>query len=135
MKEGTLKSPGNIEVVTIVEQSTCPVREVLDRVGDKWTVLIVVLLDERPHRFNELRRRVEGISQRMLTVTLRRLERDGLVLRTVTPSTPPQVEYSLTDLGRTLTEPIELLMHWANRYRSDIQAARIAFDERHPDDE
>lgn len=117
-----------VRVVTRSEQEGCPVREVLDRVGDKWSVLAVFLLAERPLRFNELGRAIEGISQRMLTLTLRRLERDGLVARHVEPTTPPSVEYSLTVLGRTLITPIEGLVAWANEHRLDVQRSREQFD-------
>lgn len=103
-------------------------REVLDRVGDKWSVLIIVLLGQRTHRFNELHRSIEGISQRMLTLTVRNLERDGLVKRTVYPTVPPRVDYELTDLGRTLLVPLAALADWADAHRGDIQAARDAHD-------
>jgi DNA-binding HxlR family transcriptional regulator len=108
----------------------CPVREVLDRVGDKWSVLVVVMLGERSHRFSELHRAIEGISQRMLTLTLRVLERDGLVSRTVHPTIPPRVEYALTELGRTLLVPLSELADWANGHREDILAARADYDSR-----
>lgn len=107
----------------------CPaVREVLHRVGDKWSVLAIALLGEGPMRFNELRRSIEGVSQRMLTLTLRNLERDGLVNRTVFPEIPPRVEYRLTRLGHTLLEPISELARWADEHRTAIQDARTAFD-------
>jgi DNA-binding HxlR family transcriptional regulator len=106
----------------------CPVREVLDRIGDKWSVLVVICLSEGTHRFSALRRRIEGISQRMLTETLRQLERDGLVQRTVFPTVPLRVEYQLTDLGRTLIEPIAALARWAEEHRPAIAAAREAYD-------
>jgi len=108
----------------------CPLRDVLDRVGDKWSVLVVVLLGNGRLRFSDLRRSVEGISQRMLTHTLRQLERDGLVERTVYPSVPVHVEYELTALGRTLIEPLEALAHWAESHRSVILSARAAYDSR-----
>jgi DNA-binding HxlR family transcriptional regulator len=104
------------------------VREVLSRVGDKWSVLIVGLLDRGPVRFNALRRSVDGISQRMLTLTLRGLERDGIVTRTVEPTTPPSVEYALTPLGRSLLKPISALAAWANEHRTTISQARGTFD-------
>lgn len=106
----------------------CPTREVLDRVGDKWSVLVIVMLGERMHRFNELHRAIEGISQRMLTLTVRALERDGLVNRTVYATVPPRVEYELTELGRTLLVPLEALDAWARAHRGDIQAAREEHD-------
>lgn len=106
----------------------CPVRDVLNRIGDKWSVQIVALLRDGPLRFNELKRSVDGISQRMLTLTLRGLERDGLLTRTVTPTTPPRVDYELTDLGRTLLGPIMSLADWADHNRTAIQSARVRFD-------
>jgi DNA-binding HxlR family transcriptional regulator len=116
-------SPGHIR------HDACPaVREVLDRVGDKWSVLVVGLLSDGPRRFSDLRRTVEGISQRMLTLTLRGLERDGLISRTVYPSIPPRVDYDLTPLGRTLLEPIQALATWAGDNRTRIQEARARYD-------
>ena len=110
----------------------CPAREVLDRVGDKWSVLVIVLLGQRTHRFNELHRAVEGISQRMLTLSLRGLQRDGLVSRTVYATVPARVDYELTDLGRTLLAPLAALYDWANTHRDDIQAARERHDSEFP---
>ncbi len=107
----------------------CPAtREILSRVGDKWSVLIVVLLGEGARRFNDLKRTVEGISQRVLTSTLRGLERDGIVKRTVYPTNPVQVDYALTKLGRTLLEPVGVLASWAQGHRAEVQRARDAFD-------
>jgi len=110
-------------------EDCCAVRDVLNRVGDKWSVLVVALLRDGPLRFSELRRSVEAISQRMLTLTLRGLERDGLVTRTVTPTTPPRVDYELTALGSTLLAPITALAEWAKKNRGAIQSARDRFDE------
>lgn len=109
-------------------ESCLAVREVLNLVGDKWSVLIVSLLRDGPKRFSELRRMIEGISQRMLTLTLRGLERDGLVTRTVTPTIPPRVDYELTKLGRTLLEPVLALGTWAEKHRVEMQDARDRFD-------
>lgn len=106
----------------------CPVREVLDRVGDKWSVLVIVLLGQRTHRYGELHRAVDGISQRMLTLTLRALVRDGLVERTAHASVPPRVDYALTGLGHTLLEPITALDRWAHEHREDVRAARERHD-------
>ena len=106
----------------------CPMRDILDRVGDKWSVLVVILLKDGRMRFSGLRRSVDGISQRMLTQTLRQLERDGLVERTVYPSVPMRVEYELTALGRTLIEPLSMLANWAENHRPVILAARTAYD-------
>lgn len=107
----------------------CPaVREVLNRVGDKWSVLVVGLLGDGPKRFSALRRAIEGVSQRMLTLTLRGLERDGLITRTVEPTIPPRVEYALTDLGRTLLVPVAALAQWAVDHRTAIHAAQQGYD-------
>src|SRR5712671_6295159 len=113
-----------------VPHDSCPVREVLNRVGDKWSVFIVGLLADGPKRFSELRRTIEGISQRMLTLTLRGLERDGLVTRTVFPTIPPRVDYELTSLGRGLCKPVVALGKWAYGHLTEIEAARARFDRR-----
>jgi DNA-binding HxlR family transcriptional regulator len=107
------------------------VSQILSRIGDKWSVLVVMRLSQGPQRFGELRDQIGGISQKMLTATLRGLERDGLVTRTVFPTIPPRVEYELTDLGRDLTVPVIALGEWAMQNRSRIEAARGAFDARH----
>jgi DNA-binding HxlR family transcriptional regulator len=104
------------------------VREVLNLVGDKWSVLVVGVLGKGSLRFSEIKRTIEGISQRMLTLTLRGLERDGLLTRTVTPTIPPRVDYELTKLGRTLLDPVRALARWAARHRAAIQGARDRFD-------
>lgn len=104
------------------------VSDVLGRVGDKWSVLIITMLGDGPRRFNELKRMVNGVSQRMLTLSLRGLERDGLITRTVTPSTPPRVDYELTGLGRSLLGTVSALSAWALDNRGEIQKARTAFD-------
>jgi DNA-binding HxlR family transcriptional regulator len=106
------------------------ISSILARVGDKWTVLIVVLLGDGPKRFNEIRRMVGGISQRMLTFTLRGLERDGLVTRTVFPTTPQRVDYELTKLGSTLWDAVEPLSSWARAHVSEILRSRKRFDEK-----
>lgn len=106
----------------------CPTRDVLDRIGDAWSVLVVLNLTPGPCRFNALRRQLGPISQRMLTVTLRHLERDGLVARTVFPTTPPQVQYALTELGHALAGVVETLNRWAFDHAPDIAAARARFD-------
>jgi DNA-binding HxlR family transcriptional regulator len=108
------------------------ISSVLARVGDKWTVLIVVLLGDGPMRFNEIRRTVGGISQRMLTFTLRGLERDGLVTRTVFPTTPQRVDYQLTKLGSTLWKAVDPLGSWARSHASEILTSREQFDRRAP---
>jgi DNA-binding HxlR family transcriptional regulator len=114
--------------IRVHDERCVAMREVLDRIGDKWSVLVVALLGEGPRRFGELRRSIEGISQRMLTLTLRGLERDGLVSRTLYPTIPPRVDYELTKLGFTLLEPIRGLSEWAQENRTKIQAARDRFD-------
>ena len=116
----------------VPHDSCIAVREVLNRVGDKWSVLIVQMLANNPRRFSELRHAIEGISQRMLTLTLKGLERDGLVTRTVYPTIPLRVEYKLTDLGRTLRKPIQALAKWAQENRERIQQARNRYDSNSP---
>jgi DNA-binding HxlR family transcriptional regulator len=106
------------------------VASVLARVGDKWSVFVIMLLGDGPRRFNEIKRMVGGISQRMLTLTLRGLERDGLVTRTVFPTIPPRVDYELTDLGRGLSKPVEALGRWAMEHQTQIEDARTRFDRR-----
>ncbi|GAA2298980.1 helix-turn-helix domain-containing protein [Nonomuraea roseoviolacea subsp. roseoviolacea] len=106
----------------------CEVRQILDRVADKWSLLVIALLDSRSLRFSELRREIDGVSQRMLSVTLRHLERDGLVSRTVHPVVPPRVDYALTPLGRTLHETIKALVTWTEDHQREIAEARAAYD-------
>lgn len=106
------------------------VAPVLNRVGDKWSMLIVMNLSNGPRRFNELKRQIDSISQRMLTLSLRGLERDGLVSRTVTPSIPPRVDYELTELGISLREPVQQLGTWAVAHIDCIRAAQARFDQR-----
>jgi DNA-binding HxlR family transcriptional regulator len=103
----------------------------LSRIGDKWTVLVVDTLGEGSKRFNELRREIPSVSQRMLTLTLRNLERDGLVSRVVTPSIPPRVDYTLTELGQSLRQPISALSQWAIANVQTIHAAQAEFDATH----
>ncbi|MGP9019272.1 winged helix-turn-helix transcriptional regulator [Streptomyces sp. BR1] len=142
MEEGTLRSPGHCEVTDPAAPDAqgdtdpfqwdtregCEVRQILDRVADKWSLLVIALLDRRVLRFTELRREIDGISQRMLTVTLRQLERDGLVSRTVHPVVPPRVEYALTPLGGTLHHTIRSLVTWTEEHQSEIAAARASYD-------
>jgi DNA-binding HxlR family transcriptional regulator len=123
-QEGTNVIPGNLHVA----EDCRAVSEVLARVGDKWTVLVVSLLGDGPKRFNEIRRGLGSISQRMLTLTLRALERDGLVTRTVYPTIPPRVDYELTKLCHSLLEPVSGLGLWARQNRAAIEAARRRFD-------
>lgn len=110
--------------------NACLVRGVLDRVGDKWSVHVIHLLGSGTRRFSDLRRSIDGISQRMLTVTLRGLERDGLVTRTVYPVVPPRVDYALTPLGETLLATICDLVRWAEVHTADVDAARTRYDGR-----
>lgn len=112
-------------------KQACPaIRDVLNRVGDKWSVQVIARLGEGAARFTELRNEIEGVSQRMLTLTLRGLERDGLVVRTVFAEVPPRVEYTLTELGRTLLVPIRGLAEWAYEHRTSIQDARARYERR-----
>jgi len=111
-------------------EAHCRVREILDRVADKWSLLVIALLADRGRRFTELRSEIDGISQRMLTLTLRRLERDGLVRRTVHPVVPPRVDYDLTPLGTTLIGPIEALLQWVVDHTPEIAAARADYEAR-----
>lgn len=108
--------------------SACPVRDVLDQLGDKWSTLLVITLADGPRRFSALRRAVPDISQRMLTQTLRDLERDGLITRQVYPTKPPSVDYRLSTLGRSLLEPLATLIAWAERHHTDIRRARAHYD-------
>ncbi|MBX5181474.1 helix-turn-helix transcriptional regulator [Rhizobium sp. NZLR5] len=113
---------------TTREPSTCAVRDILDRVGDKWTMLVLIALAEHARRFSEVNRAVPDISKRMLSQTLRTLERDGLVLRTVFPTNPPSVEYELTELGRTIFEPLTMLVRWVEQSKEVIGMARDRYD-------
>ena len=123
-QEGTSVIPGNLHA----PEDCRAISEVLSRIGDKWTVLVVSTLGDGPKRFNGLRHALGSISQRMLTLTLRALERDGLVTRTVFPTIPPRVVYELTRLGCSLLEPVNALGLWARKNRSAIQQARQRFD-------
>ena len=115
----------------VIRAKACTVREVLDRVGGKWSIGILVEAAQGPVRFTELERSVEGISRRMLTLTLRNLERDGLLTRTVYPTVPPRVEYQATDMARELYETLVTLTAWAERHRVAIADARDAYDRQH----
>jgi DNA-binding HxlR family transcriptional regulator len=115
---------------TPCDGEACTVRQVLDRVGGKWSIGIIVAASRGPIRFTELERTIEGISRRMLTLTLRNLERDGLLHRTVYPTVPPKVEYLATDMARELYDALVTLTSWAERHRAEIAAARVAYDRR-----
>ncbi|MFN8168266.1 MAG: helix-turn-helix domain-containing protein [Candidatus Nanopelagicales bacterium] len=125
-----VSAPQTLELAPDPYAQNCPSRTVLDRIGDRWTVLVVGTLSHGPARFSELSRRIDGISQKMLTQTLRGLERDGLVTRTVHPEVPPRVEYELTHAGATLIEPLAALDAWARTHLEAILDARRRFDER-----
>ncbi len=125
---------GASSVLKARDETTCQVRDVLNRVGDKWTLGVVNELGAGPRRFNELRRAVPGISQRMLTATLRALERDGLVTRSVYAEVPPRVDYELTALGRTLLERVWPLIDWAVEHHDDLEDARGRYDARRASD-
>jgi DNA-binding HxlR family transcriptional regulator len=113
-----------------VYAANCPTRQVLDHISDKWTPLIILLLADGPKRFSQLRRSIAGISQKMLTQTLRSLERNGLVNRTIYPEVPPRVEYQLTPLGETLCAPLAAIVNWSESYIGDVLAAQAAYDTR-----
>ncbi|HEY9180372.1 MAG TPA: helix-turn-helix domain-containing protein [Candidatus Baltobacteraceae bacterium] len=125
--ETTLHLPSDAEVY----QGECPTRAILDRIADKWATLIIgILAQSESRRFNELKRLIGGISQKMLTQTLRDLERDGLVQRTLYPEIPPRVEYRLTTLGKTLCGPISALTQWAHDHIDEVKHAQAEFDEK-----
>jgi DNA-binding HxlR family transcriptional regulator len=128
MSVGHIDDTGPCIAPDIGATMSCEIRHLLDRLADKWSLLVVELLGRGTHRFSELRRQIDGISQRMLTLTLRHLERDGLVSRTVYPVVPPRVEYQLTPLGAGLLEAIGPLVAWTRAHREDIAAAHTAYD-------
>lgn len=135
MEDGTSVSLGHCgdtdyDVLQWDQREDCEVRQILDRVADKWSLQVIALLDRRSLRFTELRRLIDGVSQRMLTRTLRHLERDGLVSRTVFPTVPPRVDYALTPLGATLHATIRALVTWTEEHQREIAAARAAYDVR-----
>ncbi|GAB3844154.1 hypothetical protein GCM10027610_058110 [Dactylosporangium cerinum] len=137
MEDGTFRSLGDCgdtnadyDVLQRDTREDCEVRQILDRIADKWSLLVIALLDKRSLHFTELRRMIDGISQRMLARTLRHLERDGLVTRTVHPTVPPRVDYELTALGATLHQTIRALVTWTETHQNDIAAARAAYDMR-----
>lgn len=143
MQEGTLTSLGDRAVTdpwtdltallaagdTSPLAEPCPVRDVLDRIGDKWSVLVIALLGDGPMRFMELKRAIGLVSQRMLTQTVRALERDGLVTRTVHPVVPPRVDYELTDVGKGLQGILAHLAQWAFAHRDDVAVARARYSQ------
>lgn len=123
-------TPDSVVVRGDPYRAGCPTRRILDRIGDRWTVLIVGAIGDGSVRFSDLLRRVEGISQKMLTQTLRGLERDGLVSRTVFPEVPVRVEYSLTNAGRTLRGPLEALREWAAVHLGEVATSQAEYDKR-----
>jgi DNA-binding HxlR family transcriptional regulator len=123
-------SPSNSGVPDQVVAEACPIQEVLDRVAGKWSILIMVAATDGPIRFTELERAIPSVSRRMLTLTLRNLERDGLMTRTVHPTVPPKVEYELTPIARELRAVLATLTGWAEHHRATIAAARRAYDAR-----
>lgn len=133
-QEGTFMSLRNIHETQRMprpsDEGCKATREILDRIGDKWSIYIIATLSNGTLRFNELKRSVDGISQRMLTLTLRALERDGLITRTMFPTIPPRVDYELTELGKTLLGPIMALVNWANDNKLNIIEAHKGFDDR-----
>ncbi|MFC7649283.1 winged helix-turn-helix transcriptional regulator [Streptosporangium lutulentum] len=137
MEDGTSKSLGHCgdtdddyDVLQWDTREDCEVRQILDRIADKWSLLVIALLDQRSLRFTELRRKIDGISQRMLARTLRHLERDGLVSRTVHPVVPPRVDYELTPLGASLHHTVRALVTWTEKHQNEIAVARSAYDVR-----
>ena len=127
---GDVPAPSELANGPCLQSAGCKnVAPVLNRVGDKWSMLIVMILSGGPKRFSELKRAIDGISQRMLTLSLRGLERDGLVTRTVTPTIPPRVDYELTELGISLRQPVKALGDWAIEHIGCIRAAQQKFDE------
>lgn len=137
MEEGTSNSPsdccrteGDYGILQWDAREGCEVRQILDRIADKWSLLVIALLERRKLRFSELRKNIDGVSQRMLTNTLRQLERDGLISRKVFPVVPPRVEYELTDLGCTLLDTIQSLVNWTERNQQKIIDARGRYDAR-----
>lgn len=141
-QEGTLAFPGSLEVPTPTDydcpaggdpfqwdaREDCEVRQILDRIADKWSLLVIALLEAKAMRFGELGREIDGVSKRMLTVTLRNLERDGLVHRTIYPEVPLRVEYRLTAMGATLHQTVQSLVMWTEEHQQQIAAARETFD-------
>ncbi len=135
MNDGTSMSPGHTADTRdlgsgVGNTHACEIRDLLDRLADKWSLLVVELLGDGSRRFTELRREIDGISQRMLTLTLRHLERDGLVRRTVHAVVPPRVDYELTPLGSTLLVAVEPLVEWIRDHRDEVAGARDHYDER-----
>lgn len=136
MQEGTSISSGHLRETGFVARrgdvyaADCPTRRLLDRIADRWTTLLLITLAQEAMRFNALKRRIEGVSQKMLSQTLRQMERDGLVTRTVEASVPVSVTYAITPLGLTLVEALRPMIDWAETRMDEVEAARIAHDRR-----
>jgi DNA-binding HxlR family transcriptional regulator len=130
---GVTAGPAELDPCGLPEHPDCGIRDLLDRVGDTWSVFVIVELANGARRFGELQRAIDGISQRMLTLTVRRLERDGLVTRTVYATVPAQVDYRLTETGASLTHLVKALADWSLAHREIIADARSAYDAQHPD--
>ena len=128
IRPGSTATPDTIDVEWDLFNRACPSRMLLDRIGDKWSVLVITILSDGPLRFSELRTQIDGISQKMLTQTLRALERDGMVSRTVYPEIPPRVEYALTPSGESLTVPLRGLTEWAITHMPDVVRAQRRYD-------
>ena len=129
-EDGTLKEPGMPKGTISYDPNICPVRDVMAQIGDKWSILVLTALNDRDHRFSELRRAIPDVSQRMLTKTLRSLERDGYVTRTVTPTIPPRVDYALSALGHSLVDVLGPVARWSLKHRDPVARARAEFDDR-----
>ncbi|MGC4077527.1 MAG: helix-turn-helix domain-containing protein [Rubrivivax sp.] len=127
---GPMDEPHRPRDMAECQRAMLPVHEVLAQVSGKWTILVVRILSSGSHRFSEIKRQIDGISQKMLTSTLRDLEKDGFVNRTVTPTIPPRVDYELTEMGRELQEPLRIIGNWAHANRHRVEEARERFAER-----
>lgn len=125
----SIEAPLRAVDISKLDFANCPVRDLISQIGGKWSILLLEALAQRPYRFGELRRMVPDISQRMLTQTLRDLQRDGYVGREVFPTKPPSVEYRMTDLGRSLYVPLAPLLNWAEANHEAVRAARVRFDQ------
>ncbi|GAA4070121.1 helix-turn-helix domain-containing protein [Actinomadura miaoliensis] len=129
MEDTDMAAPDPNTGIDIVYRADCPSRPILDQIADKWSMMVMAVLD-RPRRFNEIKRRLEGVTQRVLTQTLRRLERNGMIERRVLPTSPVGVEYSLTDLGESLREPFGHLYAWTVAHADEIQECQQRYDQR-----
>jgi len=126
----TAALPSPLQEARLLQEECQEVSRILARIGEKWSMLVVLLLRDGPRRFNDIKRNTGGISQQMLTRTLRALERDGMVTRTIFPTSPPQVEYRLTELGRSMSEPVLAFGRWVREHMEEVEVARQRFDQR-----